>query len=356
MRKIIFSLFLVMVTLCIDNVEAKNYSMIGTETTNGWYLVKSLNKENDYNWAYYEDGVEKKRYSQILAAHMGWAGAPSNSLEAFKLTKTNEFYGNETDIRFTKDNVPVLIHNTAINSYARNMDKSVISETKNVSDLTLEQIKQYNFLIRGGKVLDNYQGNKITTLEEALSWASENNMLFALELKEGTREQIESVVKLVKQYNMQDRVVYYSFEESLLGYVKDYYDHGYLRLLDKSQYPNTYPNVQKLTNEELTEIYNSLKTNNNLVYLCGSYGESQKLNAPDLPNDLYKSMSKYELPVLVEEQEEIKEETSNKSENQTEIKVPSTGVTIPFYLKIIGVLIILSGVLILIKSQNKRTS
>ena len=350
-KKILFTFLFILVLLPTKVVHAKNYSYTGKETTNGWYLVKNLTNPNKLDWAYYESGKETLRYSDLRTSHRGWDTAPENSLESFKLTKQNGFFGMETDIFFTKDNVAVLSHDATINRIARNSDGSTISETLYIKNLTLAELYQYDFVVtRTGSLLTEYFGNKITTLEEALSWAKQNGMMYQLELKEGSREQIESIIRLVEQYQMEESVVWLSFNSQLLEYVKDYNDTYYLGF-----------NVNGQSSDELNNIYNSLKTSKNLVRVPGA-SESNPLyvQASNLPNNTI-NMDAFKLSVLVEEDtktsntgiEENNSDVSSTSET-TIISVPSTGINLPLYIKVIGSFLILVGTLFLLKNTYKK--
>ena len=97
--------------------------------------------------------------------HSGWWEAPENTLPAYKQSGKMGFDFVECDIRFTLDNVPVLLHDATINRTARNADGTVISTPINIADITLEAAKSYDFGIwKGAK----YAGTTIPTLEEFL--------------------------------------------------------------------------------------------------------------------------------------------------------------------------------------------
>ena len=98
--------------------------------------------------------------------HTGWWKAPPNTLWAYEASKAKGFTFVECDIRFTKDGVPVLLHNTTINSTARNADGTEISTTLAIADLTLEEVREYDFGVARG---DLYAGTKIPTLAEFLT-------------------------------------------------------------------------------------------------------------------------------------------------------------------------------------------
>lgn len=92
-------------------------------------------------------------------AHRGYMGvAPENTASAFVAAAKAGFAIVETDIRFTSDGVPVLIHDATVN---RTSDG-----TGNVADMTLEQLKALDF---GSWFGADFTGEKILTLSEGLA-------------------------------------------------------------------------------------------------------------------------------------------------------------------------------------------
>ena len=104
---------------------------------NGWNIIPAVdaNPSASWNnqkkvWALYVNGKEVKRYNTFIGVHRGWGDAPENSLASFKSTKNHGYYGFETDVRFTKDNVAVLCHDSYINNLAVNNDLTPIKGNK----------------------------------------------------------------------------------------------------------------------------------------------------------------------------------------------------------------------------------
>ena len=76
-----------------------------------------------------ELAVEKPK----MISHKGYNEvAPENTMPAFQAGVENGFTNFETDIYFTKDNIPVLSHNDLINYMARNKDGSSIKKNKKI--------------------------------------------------------------------------------------------------------------------------------------------------------------------------------------------------------------------------------
>lgn len=98
--------------------------------------------------------------------HRGWHECPENTLVAYKQSKIHGFDAGECDVRFTSDNIPVLLHDQSINRTARNADGTTISDTINISSITYEQALEYDFGIYKDS---DYAGTKIPTLAQYLT-------------------------------------------------------------------------------------------------------------------------------------------------------------------------------------------
>ena len=95
----------------------------------------------------------------------------------------------ETDIRLTKDGIPVFSHDDSIDR--------VSNGTGKIQDKTLQELKGYDFGF-GAKYGDRYKGWAILTLEEGLKFFTDKKAKFLLEIK--INEVIEPACKLVKKY------------------------------------------------------------------------------------------------------------------------------------------------------------
>ena len=75
------------------------------------------------------------RHSPIIIGHRGGGlEAPENTIAAFKLAKENGATGVEFDLDFTKDGIPVIIHDSTVD---RTTDG-----TGKVSDFSYDQIRR----------------------------------------------------------------------------------------------------------------------------------------------------------------------------------------------------------------------
>jgi glycerophosphoryl diester phosphodiesterase len=149
----------------------------------------------------------------LVWAHRGASGyAPENSLRAFELAAEQGADGVELDVQLTKDVVMVVTHDEKIN---RVSDREGF-----VKDYTFEELREMNFNAgkkKFGKVL-------IPTLEEVYKLLKPSGLTINVEIKSGVffYEGIEEkCLALTKEYGMEDRVLYSSFNHATVKKMKE---------------------------------------------------------------------------------------------------------------------------------------
>lgn len=162
-----------------------------------------------YNSAIKTESTEETQLP--LINHRGYSlEAPENTMPAYALSVRKGYEYVETDVQFTKDNVPVLIHDTTID---RTSDG-----TGEVASFTYKQLQNYDFSYKSNSTerWAGYEGTKIATFEEFIAFCSRNHLHPYIEMKISmTESQVQTLYDLVKQYDMQFNVTWISF------YVKD---------------------------------------------------------------------------------------------------------------------------------------
>lgn len=218
----------------------------------------------------YEDTLKDRRNNRStkIWAHRGASGyAPENTLEAFMIAINMGADGIETDVQLTKDGVPVIIHDERIDR--------VSDGTGFVKDYTLSELKKFNF----NNKMNRFGFVTIPTLEDFFKMIVANPYVgegFAinLELKNGIIDYdgLEAkVMELVRQYHLEDQVIYSSFNHDSMLRVKALDKNAKIGFL----YSNviTGPNVYALSNgaDAMHPSVGVVKIQNT-VEMCHEYG------------------------------------------------------------------------------------
>jgi glycerophosphoryl diester phosphodiesterase len=137
--------------------------------------------------------------------------APENTLAAIERALEDESDAIEIDVRLTKDNVPVLIHDATL---TRTTDDT---ENTPVSSLTYEELLAYD---AGSWFGEDFVGEPIPTLEEALTLINGRAKVY-IELKVTNVELIEHVVTLAEALNIENDIKILSFNGTTLRAIKE---------------------------------------------------------------------------------------------------------------------------------------
>ena len=188
----------------------------------------------------------------ISCNHRGYSTvAPENTIPAYQLSKQKGFNYVETDVSFTSDGVPMLLHDATIDRTSNG--------SGTLSNMTYEQVRQYDF---GSWKSSAYAGTVIPTLEEFLALCRAIMLHPYIELKDNgnyTQAQIQQIVDLVNKYGLRGKVSYISFSTTYLGYVKAYEPSATLGYLNSN------------ASASHVSTCNNLKTDTNLVFYAPKY-------------------------------------------------------------------------------------
>ena len=139
----------------------------------------------------------------FIWAHRGASGsAPENTLVAFQRAIDLGAEGIELDVQLTKDDVIVVCHDETID---RTSDG-----TGWLKDYTLEELRSFDF----NQQFQEYGPQTIPTMKEVLALIKPTNLVIDIELKTSIiyyPQLEEKIVALVKEFGMEDRVNYSSF-------------------------------------------------------------------------------------------------------------------------------------------------
>jgi glycerophosphoryl diester phosphodiesterase len=146
-----------------------------------------------------------------ITAHRGYSSiAPENTLPAIQeaIDAMSDYV--EIDVQETKDGVVILLHDTNL--------KRTTGINKSIWNVTYEELRNFD---AGKKARKIYRNTPIPTLEEALLLC-QNSIYLNIEIKITNHEQqlVEEVVRLIKEYDMEDQCVISSTNYGALGLVK----------------------------------------------------------------------------------------------------------------------------------------
>lgn len=159
--------------------------------------------------------VQSSDFARVVkgVAHRGYCNtAPENTLPAYRLAKKNGFFYAETDVQFTSDNVPVLLHDSSIDATS--------DGTGNISSMTFEQVRQYDF---GSWKSAEYAGTKIPSFEEFITLCRDLALHPYIEIKAAgtTQAQAQMLMDMVNDVGMKGKVTWISFYHAKLAYFID---------------------------------------------------------------------------------------------------------------------------------------
>lgn len=185
---------------------------------------------------------------------------PENTLPSFIAARKSGFIYVESDVRFTSDGVPVMLHDETINRTARNTDGSKISQPVKIGDITYEQALNYDFGIYKD---ENYKGTLIPTFEQFLHLCKKIGLNPYVELKQPYGTEHEKIYPLVEIARKQGMLKEISWVGSIASVVQ--------AIIEKDEYARCGLFVGEITEERLNVIKTLLNTGKNEVFINCSY-------------------------------------------------------------------------------------
>lgn len=197
----------------------------------GWYrLVASYKNEGaiasdagskisfDYNPAVSRDEVLSVFRT---VAHQGGAfGAPQNSISEFSLAADRGYTYVECDVRWTKDNVPMIMHDAVI----------PFDNRPKLCDITYAQAKSYKIGSRSG----NYPKERYASFEELMALCKKRRIHPYVEIYDGesfTAARAKQLIDIARKYNMEYRITWISSYFDALKTIKTVSNMPDLRML-----------------------------------------------------------------------------------------------------------------------------
>ncbi len=150
-----------------------------------------------------ENNVATENDPVFLTAHRGVTSvAPENSLPAYKEAVRLGYYSAECDIRLTKDNKWVLVHNDDIDRR--------FCENGLVKDLTFDEIRSYTY--KNGSNFWKLRDVKVPTLDEFLDVFVGSNTRPQIEIKADTYDLLYTVIDAVVAKGLEKSAIIISFD------------------------------------------------------------------------------------------------------------------------------------------------
>ena len=212
-------------------------------------LIKTL---YSYDADHYLRGVNHRGYNIT---------APENTLPAFILSRLRGFKYVETDVRFTSDGIPVLLHDETVDRTSNGNGK--------IRDLSFDEVRKLDF---GSWKASEYEGTPIPTFEEFLSLCRDIGLEPNIELKLGTKEQIQQLVDLVEEYGLKGKATYISFSLQLLKYVVEKDPRARVGFVSSRVNDSVVQNAISLRTGENEVYVGSADYSDNTILLCKSAG------------------------------------------------------------------------------------
>ncbi|SDN43017.1 glycerophosphodiester phosphodiesterase [Alkalicoccus daliensis] len=138
---------------------------------------------------------------------------PENTMVGFKAASAFSIDGIECDVHWTKDEVPVIIHDAELERTTNGRGR--------VADHTWEELQ----LLDAGSYFDKkFKGEKIPSLRELAQWLQENNLTLHLELKEQLHTDnsnfVLSCISLLREHSLIRRTIISTFYHSYIREIK----------------------------------------------------------------------------------------------------------------------------------------
>lgn len=173
-----------------------------------------------------------------IFAHRGYSGKyPENTMIAFKKALECGVDGIELDVQLTKDGEVVIIHDETI-------DRTTTGKGF-VVDYTYEELERFDASFK----FKDLGFNKIPTLREYFQLVKDYDIVTNVELKTGINEYLgieEKVWELIKEYNLEEKVIISSFNHFSVMRMKDIapqLKYGFLSedwIIDVGKYTHSY--------------------------------------------------------------------------------------------------------------------
>jgi glycerophosphoryl diester phosphodiesterase len=201
--------------------------------------IEGLSNKPIYNFSeHIIKGINHRGYNTV---------APENTLPAYRLSVVNGFKFLETDVRFTSDNVPVLLHDATVDRTSNG--------TGNIADMTYAQARELDF---GSWKSADYAGTKIPSFEEFIVFCRNVKAFPYCEVSftSFTETQAEILHNIVRKYGMENSITWISYYKSNLS-----------KIIKRNQKARVGLIPDGILTEAIAADADSLKTGRNEVFI-----------------------------------------------------------------------------------------
>jgi len=148
----------------------------------------------------------------LIVGHRGNPSlAPENTLSSYLKAIENGADCVETDVYLTKDKHVIIMHDGTLARTTSSDDNATP-----ITQMTLEEIKQYYAWGEGDQFKNQYPEERVPTLEELFEAIKDKDTVVFLEIKDGRSDIIQPIVDLIKKYDFESRVFIISFAQEQL--------------------------------------------------------------------------------------------------------------------------------------------
>ncbi|KAG9477028.1 glycerophosphodiester phosphodiesterase 1 [Eleutherodactylus coqui] len=187
---------------------ATRYPQLSVLLTGGLYLLLLLCRFPPVPESRAQQ-VLKPRGKPYNIAHRGGAhDAPENTLAAIRLAAKNGAVAVELDLEFTKDGVPILMHDDTVERTTDGSGK--------LSDLTFTEIRKLN-PAANHRLRHLYNDEKVPTWDEAVKECFHHNLIIYFDVKGHAAQAAEALRKLYNEFpHLYNSSIVCSFQPSVI--------------------------------------------------------------------------------------------------------------------------------------------
>ena len=250
----------------IENVTVDGNGVVTAHKTGTSIISAYVESGKKYDFeikVYNSQTLQGLLNNKRLVSHRGYnETAPENTMSAFQKSYEYGYKYVETDVTFTADDVPVLLHDDSIDRTSNGNGK--------IGSLAYEYVRTLDF---GSWKSEEYVGEKIPSFDEFMAFCSTHDIHPYVELKSNiTQNRVYELLNIVDKYNMREKTSWVSFSIEYLQYMKNADPKAELGLNTVDVNDNTYNLIQSLKTSENTPFL-SISTsclNNALIQRCKS--------------------------------------------------------------------------------------